>query len=38
MGETFVWVGRRADILKRDGEVITIPAFVAQLIRRGAPL
>jgi hypothetical protein len=36
--ESFVWVGRRSDILKRDGVVIQIPAFVAQLIRRGAPL
>jgi len=36
--ESFVWVGRRLDILKRDGQVIQIPAFVAELIRRGAPL
>lgn len=36
--ESFVWVGRRADILKRDGQVIEIPSFVAELIRRGAPL
>lgn len=36
--ETFVWVGRHSDLLRRDGEVIQIPAFVADLIRGGAPL
>jgi hypothetical protein len=36
--ESFVWVGRRLDILKRDGAVIQIPAFVAELVRRGALL
>jgi len=36
--ESFVWVGRRVDLLKRDGQVIQIPAFVAQLIRRAGTL
>jgi hypothetical protein len=36
--ESFVWVGRRLDLLKRDGDVIRIPSFVAELIRRGGPL
>jgi hypothetical protein len=36
--ESFVWVGRRLDLLKRDGNVIQIPTFVVELIRRGGSL
>jgi hypothetical protein len=35
--ECGLWVGRRVDLLKRDGEVIQILGPVAQRIRRGAP-
>jgi hypothetical protein len=37
-GANFVWLSRRGSVLKRDGELVRIPAGLAERIRRGASL
>jgi len=37
-GDSYVWVGRRQDLLKRDGEILRIRHDLAERIRRGLSL
>jgi hypothetical protein len=36
--ETSVWVGRRRDLVNRDGEIVRVPHSLAERIRRGERL
>jgi hypothetical protein len=36
--KTSLWVGRRLDLIMRDGEIVPIPHSLAERVRRGQSL